>query len=360
MLRWAFDLAPPGYDYSTRPVSEDGYALGTPNVWSAMSVDHKRDLVFLPTGNPSPDYDRPLNGDLSHFGSSVVALRASTGEVVWHFQTVLSDLWDFDVPAQPVLTDFEIDGVKVPAVVQATKMGFVFVLHRETGEPLVEVVEQPVDVHGPLAAQLSPVQPFPPQAFQVSRQYESGASLLGLCDDMDAQSVVGPVYTPITEQWTIGLPSNMGAINWGGVAVTARSEIVVHTNSVPFRTKLIERQGASDLLSVLETPGLEEAEYDAAWQSFRTRYDLPENVEVARQHTSNYLMARHVYLDPLVGIPCAGLPMGEILVIDGPRQAVRWRVPHGSLRDFVGLPLEYGVPDVGGPLATEGGLIFIG
>ena len=160
-LAWAFDLAPPDYDYDNGPVSRDGYALGTPNVWAPMSVDAERDLVFLPTGNPSPDYYRSGPIDMAHYGSAVVALQASTGEVVWHFNTVIRDFWDFDVPSQPVLADLEVGGERVAALIQATKMGHIFVLDRETGEPIVNVTFEDVPRHGPLAEELSPVQPFP-------------------------------------------------------------------------------------------------------------------------------------------------------------------------------------------------------
>lgn len=359
-LVWAFDLAPPDFDYHNRPISEQGYALGTPNVWSAMSVDAERDMVFLPTGNPSPDYDRPNNQDLSYFGSSIVALRGSTGEVLWHFNTVINDLWDFDVPSQPVLADIKINGEVVPSVVQSTKMGFIFLLHRLTGEPLVEVTYREVPRYGPVAKQLSPVQPFPPEAFQTSRSYQPGESLLGLCDGLDEQSVSGPIYTPITEDWTIGLPSNMGATNWGGVAVDPhRGLIVVHTNSVPFRTKLINRREALDLLEVITSNDVPEAQRQEARIEFSTRYDLPDGVELARQVGADYLMARHPYLDPYLGAPCSGIPMGEIMVIDIEAQEQKWRRPHGTVRDIAQLPLNWGAPGVGGPLITSTGLIFI-
>ena len=360
-LRWAFDLAPPNFDYSSRPVSSAGYALGTPNVWSAMSADDERDLVFLPTGNPSPDYDRTHNNDLSHYGSSVIALKGSTGEVVWHFATVLNDLWDFDVPSQPVLVDLNLGDQQVPALVQATKMGFIFVLHRETGEPLVDVTYESVPTHGPLAAQLSSVQPFVPPAFRTSRSYSAGSSLLGLCSGMDEESVIGPIYTPITEQWTVGLPSNMGATNWGGVAVDpVAGRIVVHTNSVPFRTKLINREEAADLLSVMESAEATPAQRTQARETFMARYNLPPSTELARQLGAAHLMARHTYLDPYLGAPCAGLPMAEMMVIDIASQSQVWRRPHGTLIDFAMLPLNWGVPGVGGPLVTSTGLIFIG
>ena len=360
-LAWAFDLAPPDFDYQTSPVSSAGYALGTPNVWAPMSIDLARDLVFLPTGNPAPDYYRSGPVNMAHYAAAVVALRASTGELVWHFNTVIRDFWDFDVPSQPVLAEFDIDGTKHPALVQATKMGHIFVLNRETGEPIINVDYNTVPTHGPLAQELSPVQPFPPDAFQVSRSYTKGDSLLGLCDGMDENSAAGPVFTPITEKWTIGLPSNMGATNWGGVSVDAeRGLIVVNTNSVPFRTKIFPRAEAQDLVSVWQDASQTTEARRAARQQLHERFDLPPGAEIAPQNGVDYLMSRHAYLDPTIGIPCAGTPLAEIMVVDVNQERQIWRRPHGTPREIVGLPLEWGAPGMGGSLVTSTGLIFIG
>ncbi len=118
-LRWAWDLSPPNDSLVERKFSDEGYMLGTPNVWAPMSVDEERDLVFVPTGNPAPDYYGGLRNNLDFYGSSVVALRGSTGEVVWNYQTVRHDLWDFDVPAQPTLVDIDKNGETIPAVIQS-------------------------------------------------------------------------------------------------------------------------------------------------------------------------------------------------------------------------------------------------
>jgi quinoprotein glucose dehydrogenase len=150
VLRWAWDLRPPDFVATPENTSPEGFALATPNVWAPMAVDEARDLVFVPTGNPAPDYYRG-DSHIDHYGSSVVSLRASTGERVWHFQTVHRDLWDFDVPAQPTLFSLRRAGREIPALVQTTKMGLLFVLDRETGEPLFPVEERAVpqiSVHG--------------------------------------------------------------------------------------------------------------------------------------------------------------------------------------------------------------------
>ena len=238
-------------------------------------------------------------------------------------------------------------------------MGFVFVLNRLTGEPLLPIDERAVPRHGPLTDHLSPTQPFPPAAFQVSREYKAGESLLGLCDGQDDGSVIGPVYTPITEQWTVGLPSNMGANNWGGIAVDAdRGLIAIRTSSVPFRTKLIERAQAQPLIDRMQDAAASAADRAAARAEFFAAYDLPDDVELAPQRGTKYLMARHAYLDSTLGIPCAGPPLGEIMVLDVANAAQRWRRAHGSVRDIAFLPLALGVPGVGGSLLTESGLLF--
>ncbi|MEN8161811.1 MAG: PQQ-binding-like beta-propeller repeat protein, partial [Myxococcota bacterium] len=155
-LRWAWDPVPPGFE-----TPAEGYTPGTPNAWAPLSGDPERGLVFVPTGNPSPDLFNAVRRGLDHYGSSVVALAAETGEVVWHFQTVHRDVWDYDVPAQPVA--FQVPGVGGgrPGVAQITKMGFLFLLDRETGAPLYPVEERPVPQGDVPEEVLSPTQPFP-------------------------------------------------------------------------------------------------------------------------------------------------------------------------------------------------------
>jgi quinoprotein glucose dehydrogenase len=150
-LLWAWNPVPPGMS----EVDEDGnFVTGTTNVWSIISVDPERNLVIVPTGNTSSDYyGGHRQGNLDYYSSSVVALDGATGKVVWHYQTVHHDIWDFDVPAQPTLVDVTINGKLRPAVVQVTKMGMTFVLDRETGEPLFPVEERPVPQTGAVAGE---------------------------------------------------------------------------------------------------------------------------------------------------------------------------------------------------------------
>ena len=145
-LRWSWDPVPRESADPAWETWEEGSALrtGAANAWSIISADPERDLVFVPTSSPSPDYYGGERLGSNLYANSVVALRALTGEVVWYFQVVHHDLWDYDVPAQPTLFTWKRNGDEVPAVAVATKMGHIFVLHRETGEPLLPVEERPV------------------------------------------------------------------------------------------------------------------------------------------------------------------------------------------------------------------------
>jgi quinoprotein glucose dehydrogenase len=343
---WAWDLAPPDFDYAAPDalVSGEGFALGTPNVWGTMTADADRDLLFVPTGNPAPDYYRSGKPDMDYYGTAVVALRASSGEVVWHFNTVRNDFWDFDVGAQPTLADLTIEGRRIPALIQGTKMGFVFVLNRETGEPVIDYENRTVPRNGPLTEQFSPTQPFPPESFQLAPDVgpDDAWGLTfwdeGWCEERLAETNVGPIYTPITEQWTVVAPSNAGGINWGGISVdAARGLIIARSSNIPFRVKLIPRE------------------------AFASRSGHEYDVEFAEQRGMPYAMARETFLSPW-GLPCTKPPWGTLTVIDIATQTQLWRIPHGTVRDLspVPIPWEIGMPGLGAPLVTSSGLVFIG
>jgi quinoprotein glucose dehydrogenase len=342
---WANDLAPPDFDPTAEKVSDEGFALGTPNVWGTMIADPQRHMIYLPTGNPSPDYYRSGDPDMDYYGTAIVALDVTTGEVVWHFNTVINDFWDFDVGAQPSLVDLEIDGLRVPALIAGTKMGFIFVLNRETGKPVVDVEYRSVPVEGPLAAQLSPIQPFPPQAYRVAPEVSVddawGLTPIdrGECEDILGAARTGPIYTPVTEEWTVVAPSNLGGINWGGVAVDPQRQIIVaRSSNVPFLVRLIPRE---------EFTG--------------TRQGFEFDTELATQRGTPYAMARKPLLSGW-GLPCNKPPWGYVTAIDINTGQQLWQVPHGTIRDIspVPIPLQLGVPGVGGPLLTGSGLIFLG
>jgi len=339
-LRWSWDLAPPDFVPSPDNTGSAGYALGTPNVWAPMSVDTRRDLVFVPTGNPSPDYFRG-GSNLDYYGSAVVALRASTGQVVWHYQTVHRDLWDFDVPAQPALVNLRRAGHAVPALVQATKMGFVFVLQRETGQPLFEIEERPVPQGRVPGERLSPTQPFPlkpPPLVGLDLRPEQAWGLTRLdrvvCRDKLKALRWEGMYTPPSREGTLMYPGNAGGSNWGSVAFDPERQLLVaNTQDMPFMVRLF-----------------------AAEDYERERAARP-GVEIAPQRGMPYGLHREVPLSPL-GLPCNPPPWGSLAAVDLVSGELRWQEPLGIAR-LGPLTLE-GLPNAGGPLVTDSGLIFIG
>lgn len=344
MLRWAWDLAPPGFDYASEPVSDAGYALGTPNVWAPMAVDPERRLLFVPTGNAAPDYYTGDRGAMDHFGSAVVALHAETGDVVWRFQTVHNDLWDFDVPAQPTLATIDVDGTPRDAVVQATKMGLLFVLDRETGAPLHAVEERPVPTAAAVPGERpSPTQPFPRVPILVRRDLSPDDAWgltpwdRGACRERIASLRFDGMYTPPSLQGTIMLPGNAGGTNWGGIAVDPIRQIaLVRSSDVPWVVTMIPR-----------------ADFEAEREAHRGHEHGP-------QIGTPYGMRREMLLSPL-GLPCIAPPWGTLSAVDLRTARILWQVPHGSIRDVapVPLPLEWGVPGIGGPITTSSGVTFI-
>jgi quinoprotein glucose dehydrogenase len=340
-MRWAFDLAPPEHDRGSA-----GFALGTPNVWAPMAVDEARGLVFLPTGNPSPDYYRGNRPRADHYGSSVVALHAATGRVAWHFQTVHHDLWDYDVAAQPTLTTLVRGGHEIPAVVQGTKMGLLFVLHRETGEPLFPVEERPVPQGAAPGETLAATQPFPLKPPPLVRHGLTPDDAWGLtpfdrgsCRKRIEESFrYDGIYTPPTLQGSIMYPGNAGGINWGGVAVDAeRQLLVVNVIDIPW------------IVTLLPAEDFE-----------RERRENP-GVEISPQKGTPYAMRREIFFSPL-GLPCNEPPWGKLVAVDLQTGELRWELPFGTTRDLLPVPLalEYGLPSLGGPLLTKSGLVFIG
>jgi len=341
---WAWDLAPPGYTPGPEGVSSEGFALGTPNVWAPTSVDPARDLIFVPTGNAAPDFFRGPRADMSYYGSSIVALRGSTGEVVWHFQTVHRDLWDYDVPSQPALTTIDIEGAPRDVVVQTTKMGFVFVLDRETGESLFPIDERPVPQAGVREEELSPTQPFPLRPPPLVRTHVGPDDAWGVtpwdrgvCRDRLEELYHDGLFSPPTLGGTLMLPGSAGGSNWGGPAIDPERMIaVVRASDLPYVVTLIPRE------------------------EFAAKRSAAPRVEHGPQLGTPYGVRREVFVSPL-GLPCIKPPWGVLSAIDLRSGKLLWQVPHGTVRDLapVPLPITLGVPGIGGPIVSRGGLVFI-
>jgi quinoprotein glucose dehydrogenase len=321
---------------------------GAANVWSTIVVDEERDLVFLPTSSASPDFwggERP--GD-NVYSSSLVVLRGSTGEVVWHHQLVHHDIWDYDVSSPPILVDIERDGEKIPAVVQNTKQGFVFVYHRETGDPLYPITEKPVPQNGLPGEWLAKTQPFPIESLRLlptdlTPEDAWGFSFLDRagCRDLIASLSNDGMYTPpTTAPGTLFAQGNSGGANWGGPSFDPdRRLMLVNINNVPQVITLIPREDVGEIDGI--------------------RMSVEE--VVTEQRGTPYGAKTEWLLSPF-GAPCVKPPWGELVAVDLDKGEVRWRAPLGSLEHYLPVPFEWntGTPNIGGPVTTAGGLTFIG
>ena len=211
-----------------------------------MAIDREREIVFAPTGSASFDFyggDRPGN---NLFANSLLALDANTGKRVWHYQIVHHDIWDRDIPAPPNLVTIGKDGKEVPAVVQVTKQGHIFVFNRLTGEPLFPIEEVASDVTDIPGEQPSTTQPIPvlPEAF--TRQSFTSKDLRP--DVANRKKILalvegartGKSYIPITRQRTIVFPGTDGGAQWGGAAVDAEGIMFVPAKEIPVFTSLID------------------------------------------------------------------------------------------------------------------------
>lgn len=351
-IRWEFDPIPrdPGDPAVSTWGGDSAAVTGNANVWSIMSVDAARDLIFLPTTSPGPDFFGGLRPGENRYANSLVALRGTTGEVVWHFQISHHDLWDYDLPAQPILIDLERDGLSVPAVVQLTKQGLVFVFKRETGEPLFPIEERPVPTDVVDGEWVSPTQPIPTAPPPLVAQGMWPEDAWGftpidrwLCRRKIEQLRHGPIYTPPSLAGTIVMPSYGGGANWGGGAWDPqRRLLVVPTAHFATVARLVARAGdRQDAVNPVE------------------KIDL-NKVVVFEQAGTPYRVESELLSSPL-GVPCTPPPWGRLTAVDLGAGTIRWQVPLGTLEKLlpVPLPLELGTPNAGGAIVTAGGLAFI-
>lgn len=348
-LSWKWHAIPrePEADNAADWIPEQAARTGTANVWSPLSADPDLGLIFVASGSASPDYYGGERSGNNRHANSLVALRASSGEVAWSYQLVHHDLWDYDLPSQPVLADIRKDGARVPAVILATKMGMLFTFNRETGEPVFPVEERPVpssDVPGEAAW---PTQPFPlappPLVPQHKITVDDAWGLTpwdrGACRDLIGSLVSDGIYTPPSLEGTIMIPGNAGGSNWGSIAWhPGRQWVIANTMHLPFVVALIPRD-----------------EYESVRDS-----GLYPDTEFAPQPGTPYGMRRKPLASP-IGLPCVEPPWGTLAAVDMSEGVIRWQVPLGTTRDQTPLPFgqELGMPNTGGPLVLENGLVFI-
>ncbi|SMF76128.1 quinoprotein glucose dehydrogenase [Tistlia consotensis] len=341
-LVWNFDAGRPD---RTEPLTGDEtYTANSPNSWSMLSVDPDLGLVYAPMGNAPPDqFGGDRTPETERFSSSVVALDLETGQVRWVFQTVHHDLWDMDVPAQPQLVDLQRDGRSVPALVQPTKQGEIFVLDRRTGKPLLPVSEEPAPQGAAKGDHAAPTQPVSAISFRPPPL--TGRDMWGLTpfDQLACRIAFRRLrydgrYTPPSTRGSLIYPGNFGAFNWGGVAVDPVRQVIVGMPvQFAFTSRLVPR--ADDTTNYVSDgkPGLNE------------NYGAP------------YAADMGPFTSPLgLRVPCHAPPWGTVAGIDLETGEVAWQHRNGTIRDLAPLPLPFGlgVPSLGGPVITAGGLAF--
>ncbi|MBP2170772.1 quinate dehydrogenase (quinone) [Erwinia toletana] len=348
-LVWAWDLGNPAI--TALPPKGEGYTPGTPNVWSTPAYDDQLGLIYLPTGNATPDFwggHRSPAAD--KYSSSVVALDIATGRERWHFQTVHHDRWDYDVPSQPALYDVpDGKGGMIPALIQTTKRGEIFMLDRRTGVPVTKVEERVVPQGGVSDDRTSPTQPFSVEMPSIGTEPLKESRMWGMtpldqlvCRIEFRQARYDGVFTPPSEKTSIFFPGWAGGMNWGSSSIAENiGYLLVNDSRMGVLNRLVRRQQYDTNVSG-----------DGTHDGGAPQYGTPWGVEQSR------------FLSPL-GIPCQEPPYGTLTAIDLATKKIVWSVPMGTVEDTgplgiaMHLPVPVGLPTLGGPITTASGLVFM-
>lgn len=347
---WRFDPIPRSTSNPAFTTWEDDSALtaGSANAWAPLSADLQLGLVYVPTSSASPDfYGGERKGD-NLYTNSLVALNINTGAVAWHQQLIHHDVWDYDIPAQPTLVDITVAGAAVPSVLVVTKTGMLYAFDRRSGKPLFPMPERPVPASDVAGERLSPTQPYSAYPALADQRALGPDDAFGLawfdkrgCEKVLASYRSEGLFTPPSLQGSIVNPSWAGGSNWGGVATDPGRQIAVtNVNQIPGLIRLIPRD---ELAAIQATGALDD------WQ-------------VSPMRGTPYVMARRIFLSS-IGLPCVKPPWGKLVAVDLQTAEILWEQPLGTIADLAPAPVPnfaWGVPNMGGPLLTESGLLIIG
>lgn len=378
-LSWAWDLGNP--DNNGFPSEGETYTPGTPNVWSIMSYDAELGLIYAPTGNPPPDYFGGIRRKFEEeYSSAVVAIDAATGKERWKYQTVHNDVWDYDVPAQPVLVDVRLKDELVPSVAVPTKMGDIFLLDRRDGTPVHPIPEVPVpqgsDVPG---EKLSPTQPDSPLPDFHPYRYEKDMWGLTPIDQMACRIEYRTMnyegmYTPpsmvtgITQTGTMLYPGNFGGFNWGSVSVDADNGLLVAAPMMlAHRLSMVTKEQVAEAGPI--------AQFVLGPNHPNVRYTddapIPELGDPDPNDPYDFRrISAYGYPQPFMSrlgthVPCFEPPWSQIAVIDLNTKELLWSRPAGDMSQSgpfnirSGIPYEVGTAVRAGTLTTRGGLTFL-
>lgn len=350
-LAWAWDLGNP----STTKLPPEGqtYTKGTPNYWTSGAYDAKLGLVYLPLGNGTPDFWAGHRSDaINNYASTVVALNAKTGREAWKFQSTHLDTWDYDNGTPPALVDVpDGNGGKTPALVLATKTHQLFLLDRSNGKPIAAVEERSAPTEVQTGDMISDTQPWSVGMPQIARMSLSEKDMWGatMFDQLACRIAFrklhydGP-YTKVTTEPTLVYPGFYGGMNWGGMAVDHRTNmLIVNDIRIPQIIWLVPQDKADEEFA-----------------------KLPKGKGWSRhvQEGTPYQAFKGGFNSPL-GIPCHQPSWGNLTGVDLNTRKIAWQVPLGTIKDTpiigntsVGVPVPVGMPTLGGPLATAGNLTF--
>jgi quinoprotein glucose dehydrogenase len=335
-LLWSFNPLPPQMVKNS----------GTANVWASMSIDSNKGILYLPVSSPSPNFWGGNRLDLAPYATSITAVNVYTGKVLWSQQLVHHDIWDYDTNAAPTLVDIKKDGHTIPALVQTTKQGYLFILNRYTGKPIYPIIEKPVpasDAMGEIASKTQPTVPYPvpviPDWPGISKLAD--AVSFGYCSKHFSMLTYKGRFTPPSTNGSLVYPGTVGGIEWGGGSVDPHKHIfVVNNSSLAQIQKLIPRKEYDAIVD--RGTGTENSD------SYFPMLGAPYAIQLTN------------FFNP-IGMPCWKPPFGSISAYNLDSGQLLWKKPFGQIQQWgFYMPKSWGSITIGGPVITASGLIFIG